>query len=130
MGETVISPSATEDEPKADILVIETPDVDDIQEEEEEVKTPETLVNEPITVTSEGEKSVDHARERSPTPQVESEEDDIEVVEPTHVETNDKKEELVDKSVENKEILDKTDGISDAYVTTRAAKDIESPSGN
>ena len=56
---------------------------------------------------SEGEKSVDQARERSPTPQVESEEDEVEVVEPSHVETNDKKEEPVDKPVENKETLGK-----------------------
>ena len=111
-GVEALNAKPADEEVEADILVIETPDVE-IDNDTDEVQTPETLVNEAITplttATGDGEsasKSVDQARQRSPTPQIESDEEE-EVVEPSHVETVDTKvaETPVDKPVASKETI-------------------------
>ena len=107
-GVEALNAKPADEEVEADILVIETPDVE-IDNDTDEVQTPETLVNEAIMplATATGEsKSVDQARQRSPTPQIESDEEE-EVVEPSHVETVDTKvaETPVDKPVASKETI-------------------------
>ena len=87
------------EEPKADILVIETPDSVVAETPDQDAETPETIVDETEVLTPVAsdsvpdlEKSVDQAKERSPTPRVESSSEEIDVVEPDHVETVSKPE--------------------------------------
>ena len=92
-------PETNNEESKADILVIETPDSVVAETPDQDAETPETIVDETEVLTPVAsdsvpdlEKSVDQAKKRSPTPPVESSSDEIDVVEPDHVETVSKPE--------------------------------------
>ena len=99
LNQPQVEPETNNEESKADILVIETPDSVVAETPDQDAETPETIVDETEVLTPVAsdsvpdlEKSVDQAKKRSPTPPVESSSDEIDVVEPDHVETVSKPE--------------------------------------